>query len=332
MAIQATNKNLSLLFTLLMGPISIILLIISVYFIQPKVEAKLVSNVEAVLKKHNIEAEVSFSGRDGILRGEVDSQEVIDNAQKISLTVFGTRVIRNYLSIRAKENDPILIGNIKQNHIFRKISYIKNHPKKEISKNMNQGAVLILKDQKKPAYLSEVDKIMANMNQLTLPVIPNTDTNGIKLTKLETVLVKIKNKTTQNDSNELPYIINNFNYLLESDPSELISFGDKQQISPPFSKKLDEIDLSTLIFSSHSVLLPKKAHLVLNKVSESIKAHSYSYIELTAYAEDSDIGYARGVAIRDYLATKGIQKNLIHITGDTQSNSNKAVAVEIIAR
>ena len=227
MAIQASNKNLSLLFTLFMGPISIVLLIISVYLIQPKVEAKLTSDVKALLKTHNIEAEVSFSGRDGILRGEVDSQEIIDNAQKISLTVFGTRVIRNYLSIRTKESNPILTENIKQNHSFKKEPYIKKHSKKEINRNMNQGVVLISKAKKKPAYLSEVNKIIKNMDQLTPPIIRNTDAKQIKLKKSESILVK--NKTAQNDSNELPYIIDNFNYLLESTPNEIIPYKDKKQ-------------------------------------------------------------------------------------------------------
>jgi len=353
MAIQATNKNLSLLFTLLMGPISITLLVISVYLIQPKVEAKLTSNVKSVLKEHNIEAEVSFSGRDGILEGEVDSQEMVANAQKISLSVFGTRVIRNYLRVQIKKNNPILTHNIK------KISYIAMQSEKGINKTV----ALTLKGKEKSIFISQVDKIIANMPQQKSPIISNLNLannkpNAIKLTKFPNTFVEIEDKTVQkedvnskvflspshtitgaslskknkistNKSNEVSDIINNFNSLLGSTTNNiLIPSHHAQHIAAPL---IQEIDLSTLRFSNNSILLSKEAHQVLNKISKSIKGQSYSYIELTAYAEDSDIGYARGVAIRDYLATKGIQKNIIHVEGQTQlKNSNKTVSFEVI--
>ena len=109
--IKATQKNITLLFTMLMGPISLSLIILSVYLIQPKVEAKLTSNVQSILRQNNISVDVSFSGRDGILKGEVENKEISDNAERLSLSVFGTRVIRNQLIIKTPPSETQIISN-----------------------------------------------------------------------------------------------------------------------------------------------------------------------------------------------------------------------------
>ena len=305
--IELTNKNLYLLFTLLMGPISIILLVISVYLIQPKVEAKLASSVRLELAKHNIKTEVSFSGRDGILKGEVDSQEIADNAQRISLAVFGTRVIRNYLNVRAKQD------NFVPAPIIKKISYAIRQPEKE----------RISKEKSKPVFISEVDKIMANMRNIKKPIVQYRLANITKPTK---------DKLIVDDSNELLHIINTFNSSLDDTPDRKVLSPNKQNPDSISVQKLEEIDLSTLYFSDNSTVLSQKAHPILNKVSKAIKAQSLSYIELIAYAKDSDIGYARGVAIREYLAMKGVQKNIIHISGHTLLDTdNKKITFEILS-
>ena len=104
---QLTKKDLFLLLLMWIAPLVICLLVISLYLVQPKVEAQLVSDVKLVLSIHNIEATVSFSGRDGILTGEVDSQEILENAHKLSLAVFGIRVIENHLTVKAKQDNSL---------------------------------------------------------------------------------------------------------------------------------------------------------------------------------------------------------------------------------
>jgi hypothetical protein len=102
---QLTKKDLFLMLLIWVSPVVICLLVISLYLVQPKVEAQLVSDVKLALAIHNIEATVSFSGRDGTLTGEVDSQEISENAHKLSLAVFGIRVIKNHLTIKAKQDN-----------------------------------------------------------------------------------------------------------------------------------------------------------------------------------------------------------------------------------
>lgn len=336
MAIELTNKNLSLLFTMLVGPISITLLIISVYLIQPQVEAKLVSNVISALKEHNIKAEVSFSGRDGILEGEVESQKVAKIAQKISLSVFGTRVIRNHLSIRNKKNNVVKIDTFIERPITKKISYIRPKPEKEASNDLPHVVRLVLKDKKKPVFISEVDKIIANMRKKSLSVVhKNTSSHIINSSADNKVLVKIEEKATiSKKPNELVIIINDFNLLLNNKNEKATRIKKEKSNTPSVPpQKLDKIDLSSLYFLKGSIILPKKTYPVLNKVSASIKVYSHSYIELIAYANDSDTAYAQGVAIRNYLVTTGIRKNIIHVAGYTMTENqlNKA-SVKIFAR
>ncbi len=302
--IESTNKNLSLLFALIIGPIFIILVVISVYLIQPEVEEKLTSTVKRELAKHNITVEVSFSGRDGILKGEVDTQENMAKAQSISLAVFGTRTIRNYLNIQTKQDSCI------QTAMIKKISYTTKQAERKITPNKN-----------KLISTSQVDEIISNMQQLKKPIIHSV----AKETAISTQVnkFKIKDKSVFNKPNELLHIINNFN-------SSLIAKENKRNIpkvSIVNTKKLAEIDLSTLRFSDTSTVLSKESYSVLNKISEAIKAQSFSYIELVAYAKDSNIGYARGVAIREYLATKGIPENIIHISGQTLLDSDNKKAI-----
>lgn len=72
---------------------------------------------------------------------------------------------------------------------------------------------------------------------------------------------------------------------------------------------------------------------VLNKISTSIKAYSYSYIEIITYGNNSDLAYAQGVAIREYLATREIRRNIIHVAGHTVTpNTTKKAKVNIFAR
>ncbi|HFC92958.1 MAG TPA: hypothetical protein ENJ51_09120, partial [Leucothrix mucor] len=117
------KKDLFILLTMWLSPATILLLVISIYLVQPKVEAKLVSSVRSVLAEHNIDAEVSFSGRDGTLTGEVASQKIADNAKKLSLAVFGIRVIRNQLLVRDQPYSASKITNELQLPIIEKISY-----------------------------------------------------------------------------------------------------------------------------------------------------------------------------------------------------------------
>jgi osmotically-inducible protein OsmY len=106
---ELTKKDLLVLLPMWVTPLVIFLLVISIYLVQPKVEAKLVSNVRLALEEQGIEAMVSFSGRDGVLTGEVASQEILENAHKLSLSVFGTRVIENNLTVKVRS---INVGSI----------------------------------------------------------------------------------------------------------------------------------------------------------------------------------------------------------------------------
>jgi hypothetical protein len=359
MNIESTNKNLSLLFTMLMAPISIILLIISVYLIQPKVEASLVLNVTSALKEHNIEAEVSFSGRDGILKGEVDSQDVVEKAQRISGAVFGIRIIRNHLSIRSKKYNVEKINSFIQRPVIRKISNDNTVqiPKKSINNSFNEAMRLLLKNKKNPLLIPEVDRIIANMGEKVLPTTYNNATDDIfkpiesnkiiqpdKIKEnvlispdiIKTVKRKEKSEISVKKPNELFIIINDFNSSMAYKKSGATSYPiKKEKLNNASSslQRLEEMDLSTLYFSNNSTILSKDMHQILNKISASIKAYSHSYIELITYGNDSDLAYAQGVAIREYLVTTGIRKNIIHVAGHTvTAKTIKKANIKIFAR
>lgn len=363
MNIESTNKNLSLLFMMLMGPISIILLIISVYLIQPKVEASLVLNVTSALKKNNIEAEVLFSGRDGILKGEVENQDIAEKAQRISGAVFGTRIIHSHLSIRRKKDKMGAIDNSIQHPIIRKISYGNTIlPKETINNSLSKAKEELLRHQKTPILISEVDRIIANMDEKVLPVINSS--HIVKPIELNKVLIKSENNIIHQGvikkkvwiasdntkrvkpegnsriivkkPNELLTIINDFNLSIDDKSSETTSHQrqkEKLNHSASAPQKLEEIDLSILYFSNNSTILSKDMQQVLNKISTSIKAYSYSYIEIITYGNNSDLAYAQGVAIREYLATREIRRNIIHVAGHTVTpNTTKKAKVNIFAR
>lgn len=365
MNIESTNKNLSLLFTMLMVPIAIILLIISVYLIQPKVEASLVLNVTSALKEHNINAEVLFSGRDGVLKGEVESQDIAEKAQKISGAVFGTRIIRNHLRIRSKKHNVEKIDSFIQLPIIRKASYASKVPKETINNSLNETTGLLLINKKNSTSISEVDRIIANMdNKVLLTTHHNSNDSSVKLVESNKFLLKPESKFIQKNAikenvlipaetvkivksekenrvivkkpNDLLTIINNFNSSIDYKTSQTTSNKiKKKQLNhtSSYPQRLEEIDLSVLYFSDNSTILSKDMHQILNKISTSIKAYSYSYIELIAYGNDSDLAYTQGVAIRDYLVTTGIRNNIIHVAGHTvTANTIKKANIKIFAR
>lgn len=162
---------------MLMGPVSLILLIISVYIIQPKVEAKLTSKVRSVLEQHNIDAQVSFSGRDGILKGSVENQAEADNAAKLSLEVFGTRVIRNRLNVKNQHSSQTIVEKTMTPQPVSVDEALHRSPIEGAtdtaivvaSTNKAKTTSLVVeKDTRMGGYTSEVDKIMANMQQMNL--------------------------------------------------------------------------------------------------------------------------------------------------------------------
>ncbi len=349
------KKDLLILLTIWLSPAAILLLVISIYLVQPKVEAKLVSSVRLVLSEHNINAEVSFSGRDGTLTGEVGSQEIADNAQRLSLTVFGIRVIRNQLLVRDQPYITSEINNELQLPVIEKISY-RIDQQQEVDQTINQEPE-IESEAEKPQYSSDVERIMAAMQQQAAPVIqPRPEKTHSLIVPLDDELVEqqednileievahsepvkapekqAKQNQPNKSTNNLFNIIDNFNASLGSfvDSSSVIEQKKiESQSTPASSQAIDKIDLSSIQFSNSSTTLPLAAHQVLDKVAASIKIQSYPTIELIAYANDSDIAYARGVAIREYLATQGINKNSVHVSGYTiTDDKSNAFAFEI---
>jgi len=358
--IKATKKNITLLSTMLMGPISLSLLIISVYLIQPKVEAKLTSNVKSVLEENNISANISFSGRDGILKGDVASQEIADQAEKLSLGVFGTRVIRNQLTVQeqgetqAKVDMPNPKATIKENTPLIK-------PSQEINKDIRMTMLPI----KKEDGISDIDKIMANMQQAALskpkykPAILIETKNVVKNAALAVtksiviadessepsdssepikkqnkpevviaistdngmpVLVSEKSQTIKNSPNTVLGIIDDFNSFLSPQNEKRIVAKKSTQESTNRNGSptvLENIDLSLIKFSKDSAVLLRESHVTLGQLSESIKTYYRAPIDIASYADNSDIAYARGAAIRDYLVKQGINRSKIGVAGHT---------------
>lgn len=338
------KKDLFILLTMWLSPATILLLVISIYLVQPKVEAKLVSSVRSVLAEHNIDAEVSFSGRDGTLTGEVASQEIADNAKKLSLAVFGIRVIRNQLLVRDQPYSASKITNELQLPIIEKISYRIN-PQQDLE---------IKSETENPQYSSDVERIIATMQQQAMPIIqPHTEKISSIIAPLDDELVEhqeaqeekilepthsepakaLKKQVKQNqfnkNTNNLLTIIDEFNSSLNSflDSSIIEKEKMKSKITSVSSQAIDKIDLSSIQFSNSSTTLPLIAHHILDKVATSIKIQSYPNIELIAYANDSDIAYARGVAIREYLVMRGISKNSIRVSGYTITDDKRNTVV-----
>ena len=341
---KITKKDLLILLTMWLSPAVILLLIVSIYLIQPKVEAKLVSNVRSVLVANNIDAEVSFSGRDGRLSGEVDSQEIADNAQRLSLTVFGIRIMRNQLLVRKPYITPE-IYNEPQPPVFKKVSY-------KIDFHQEAGQIIseefeIESEKEKPHYNSDMERIMLAMQQKVEPVMQPLSRKIVSITiplekglaeheednVLESAITHSKpikprdkqakhqlNKSTDNLFNIIDDFNTSLGFLADNHAKDQKEVGLQKEFA---SQSIDKIDLSSIQFSNSSTSLPVEAHQVLDKVATSIKIQSYPAIELIAYANDSDIAYARGVAIREYLAVKGINKNSVHVSGHTISDSNR---------
>jgi hypothetical protein len=313
-----------------------------------------------VLAKHNIKAEVSFSGRDGKLEGEVESQEIINTAYRLSLKVFGTRIIHNHLIVKGEQDDMAMAEiEIKPHQpIVKKASYLAQ-PEQSVQKAVYREILPVI-EKPQTEHISDVDKIMMAMNQQTLPTrdaqtssekissillperkkaleknakIEKTEESTTQITTQSSHSIQLKNNAKQqvllknNKANDLLKIIDGFNLSLDSLIDE--NTINKQQTTQ--SQTIDDIDLSSIRFASHSTILPIEAHSALDKVAASIKAHSLSYIELIAYADDSDIAYARGAIIRDYLVTQNIRKDSVHVAGHTmEDNKNKVTAFKFV--
>ena len=368
---------------MLMGPISLSLIILSVYLIQPKVEAKLTSNVQSILRQNNISVDVSFSGRDGILKGEVENKEISDNAERLSLSVFGTRVIRNQLIIKTPPSETQIISN---NAANIKITTAL-HTSKNIKDQVKRKKHLIVA-KKQNNELSDIDKIIANMQKTALikpkkipaqrvvekrsnnsniknnqTPISNKKGSEIILAKQQEyqspILIEDKKETdiliNKQQENKAPKIViavaNNQNI---SKPATLISSKKenrrkknhdplldiiddfnaaltpkrKQHIKNSenvknTAKQLKNIDLSAIKFLENSSKLKSSSYPILNQIKDSINTYHYASINIVLYANDSDLAYARGVAIRNYLAKKGINTSNIEISGRTINAATK---------
>ncbi|HFC91952.1 MAG TPA: hypothetical protein ENJ51_03990, partial [Leucothrix mucor] len=205
-----------------------------------------------------------------------------------------------------------------------------------------------------PQYSSDVERIIATMQQQAMPIIqPHTEKISSIIAPLDDELVEhqeaqeekilepthsepakaLKKQVKQNqfnkNTNNLLTIIDEFNSSLNSflDSSIIEKEKMKSKITSVSSQAIDKIDLSSIQFSNSSTTLPLIAHHILDKVATSIKIQSYPNIELIAYANDSDIAYARGVAIREYLVMRGISKNSIRVSGYTITDDKRNTVV-----
>ncbi|MCK5918062.1 MAG: hypothetical protein KAG34_06535 [Cocleimonas sp.] len=347
------KKDLFILLTMWLSPAVILLLIISIYLVQPKVEAKLVSSVKLVLVEHNIDAEVSFLGRDGTLTGEVGSQEIADKAHRLSRAVFGIRVIRNQLLVRDQPYIRYGINNERQPPTIEKISYKTARQQQETDQTLSQVSDMV-SEEKKPHDSADIEKIVSTIGQQAVPVIHRSENissfivpldeesveseekykNKISATKAVHISEKVKTPEKQIKHQPLPKNTNNLFNIIDDFNASLGAVADNKatdkkeesQSRSSFSQAIDKIDLSSIRFSNGSITLPITAHQVLDNVAKSIKRQSHPTIELIAYAKDSDIAYARGVSIREYLATQGINKNNVHVSGYTITDDKNNTA------
>jgi outer membrane protein OmpA-like peptidoglycan-associated protein len=401
-----TRKDLLILLTMWVSPATLLLLMLSLYLIQPKVEAKLVSHVKSVLAQHNIKADVSFSGRDGILRGRVASQEIAENAHKLSLAVFGTRIIKNRLIVDNNPQNKATLGI--ESPRIKKASY-KMQPTNPLKKAAYQKTTATLGIKNNSSMVSEINKIMLTMSQkavvvpaykpknkaVSLPIAPlitvkktmkkvkqaklkpkslhykiavrqpnkdktkqskpHTDKRVLRQpiknenkqskpkkrpTKVALILPAKKKRTidratkkkekkknvsvsSSKNTNNVLAIIDDFNFSLGAiAKGKTKKKTTKRQTIATNSPALEKIDLSSIHFSNAtSTTLPTTAHQVLNKIARFVKKKSYPSIELVAYANDSDIAYSRGTAIRAYLVKQGLRKNSIHVAGHMMKNT-----------
>jgi len=91
--------------------------------------------------------------------------------------------------------------------------------------------------------------------------------------------------------------------------------------------------LSAIHFTDKSAVLSKKSYATLDQVSNSIEAFYHAPLDLIIYANDSDIAYARGVSIRDYLVKKGVERSKIAVSGHTiTTDKEKIVPISIKVR
>ena len=384
--VKSTKKNLTLILTMLMGPISLSLLVLSVYLIQPRVEAKLTTHVQSILKRHDIPARVLFSGRDGVLQGEVETQAMAKHAEKLSLEVFGTRVIRNELSVKGA-TDTSLDENLSTDEpLVKKIS-LPMMVGEEQSKYIHHVSI---SEANKPNISSEVDKIMASMAQqqeVSVPIalskekllpeetadtqaledkpvaeakpaevvvaldVPMPSSNHEEIKQPEKYLIAskpmellstevIRREPKKQENNELLDIIDAFNTSLVGKPSRFASSeemgfsdGKANKEVPTILKKgvLDEIRLTSVQFETGSSDLPNDSYKELDRIERKFKSYNDANIEIISYAPDSDIAYAYGVAIRNYLSKKGIEMGKISVAGHTVTNGKvEATLVRII--
>jgi len=76
-----------------------ILLVSSFYILNTDIELKLISDVREQFEAEELQYNIDFKGRDGILTGTVASEKEGQKAVKIAESVEGVRVIRNQLTI-----------------------------------------------------------------------------------------------------------------------------------------------------------------------------------------------------------------------------------------
>jgi len=317
----------------------IILLIASILIIKPRIESDLTKKVTEQLKLQGIVAQVSFSGRDGIIKGIVKKAD-IKKAEKSANEVCGIHFIDNQLIARgaqkstqatviksatppssleqAVDTDKKLEAVTVQKNDQSPVDVTKdvannprNHEKQkeekaELARSRDKSKEDLKPSEEKATKKSLVTKALSEGGNRDKATPSEPENNERKSSAKGNLLAYEKMLTAMDDYNKSR---KSRNKRVIADES---SFG---------------VDTKAISFKSDSVKIKSNSYAVLDKLAKRLEeTDEKDSIKITVTAKESDLAFSRAKSLQAYLVEKGIEKRRLVITG---KGSDKGDSVSI---
>ncbi len=300
----------------LLAIVIVLLLGISIFVLTPKIQTDLAEEIQKELVKNQIPADITLSGRDVILRGNVSNGEVKEKAEAIAKKVCGIRFVDNQLLTDKPENraqfaknSSMAVGE-QQTELNKKLESEKK-VESEIKSESQVGTKSTEVEMPKQAASSEPSSALSIDNDTSDAQVAANQSTSIK--KVENSLESTTESTTESTKENRKIL--NYDTMLAA-----MNAYNKQKGRNPARVNNQKIDLS-FKNGSKELLDQAQANTALNDLVSRLKKNKKISIEVMVTAVSNKLALDRAKTIQHYLVTKGIDLKRVSVTGKSGNES-----------
>ncbi len=299
----------------------LVLLASSFYILNADIELKLISDVREQFEAEELQYNIDFKGRDGILTGTVANEKERQEAVKIAESVDGVRVIRNELTIiekssRSRNNSDASLSGISgitedNNNSGASLSEISGITEN----NNNSGASssdisgITEDDNNSGASSSEISGITEDNNNSG---VSSSDISAMAQGKKEVIEESLDN------------IISSVSTSSDPDIDSYAVIEEKESNSEHLTEITEKpiIEEFIISFELDSTELSSKHESSLNSVIIKMMNDPLLFVEMSSSHLKSAIAIKRANLIKDFFAKQGIGKKRFDVIWDGSGSKN----------